>query len=118
MDIYGLWFNILNHLVIIIDSISVYWSVYCGLWVILGLFGVILGFGMDIALYSGMKLTKRHNTTKDNRGCEFPYTIYTSWEYNDIPAKYNEIVERIYVADWFDIKADSLKELKDKVSQI
>jgi hypothetical protein len=67
-----------------------------------------------------MKLTKTKHTTKDNRGCEFPYEIYTSWEFNDLPPnqRFNEIKERIYYQPWYDLKADTLSELKQKMDRI
>jgi hypothetical protein len=65
-------------------------------------------------------LTKTKHWAKDNRGCEFPVEIMTTWRWSDLPpnTKHNEPVERIYYCEWFDIKADSLAELKAKMDEI
>ena len=65
-----------------------------------------------------MKLIKTKGKTKDFKGCEFPYTIYSSYEWNGISAKYNNLIERIYEDDFFGNTAKTLKELKDKVSKL
>ena len=66
-------------------------------------------------------LEKRKGVTKDTKGCEFPYEFLGSyeWELN----KNNKLVKvydyKLYVALWWnDIKAISLKELKEMVGNI
>ena len=73
---------------------------------------------MDSAIDIAMKLTKKTLTAKDKKGCEFPYTVYSSYLYNDLPARHNELVQRLYVCEWYGIRADSLSELIDKMSAI
>lgn len=65
-------------------------------------------------------LTTQHGTTKNNKGCEFTYTMCGSYmERIDIDTLrlFREYTEKIYIADHNKgLRANSLKELKSLVS--
>ena len=65
-----------------------------------------------------MKLVKRTITTKDNHGCEFRAVVVSSYEFDDLPVKFNNLVERKYIAVGLGIQADTLDKLKEIVSKI
>ncbi len=61
--------------------------------------------------YRPSGLRKWKGTTKDDKGCPFPYEVYASYEY----AYDHEY--RLYVCPWWeDDKFESMKELKAFVS--
>jgi len=66
-----------------------------------------------------MKLTKSAGLTKDFRGCEFDYTVYSVYEIDGVPARHNYLMDRMYFSAKFpDIWAYTLRELKLKMSKI
>ncbi len=58
-----------------------------------------------------MKLTKSQMTAKDFRGCEFPYTKYTTREFG-------EVIEVLYQDGIKGFKTTTLAELKEKLSAL
>lgn len=80
-----------------------------------------------------MKLIQQKRTAKDNRGCEFEYTLYKALDYkfvgigngdkfkhaDDRSAFKRVTVESLYEDNMgFGLKAETLEELKAKISQI
>lgn len=57
------------------------------------------------------KLTKVRLSSKDNKGCQFHYWVYTAWDFG-------KVTERLYMDDiGFNIRSTTLKELKDRISE-
>ena len=68
-----------------------------------------------------MNLKKHKGTSKDNKGCEFHYTAYRSFDYgfNKNGEFKEKIVESLYIDNHgFGLKATSLNELKKLISKI
>jgi len=59
-----------------------------------------------------MKLTKRTFTTRDASGCEFKCSVYIEREYT------GEIASKAYAAVGLGIEAETLEQLKEKVSSL